>query len=87
LARRRADEEATRVARVQRLVALRNGVRRAVASSHATVVPISIPSGTELAYVPHRSSNMGVLLSVVGLTLIAVGVIGSAVTLGREGGR
>jgi hypothetical protein len=30
---------------------------------------------------------MGVLLSVVGLTLIAAGVIGSAVTLGREGGR
>jgi len=30
---------------------------------------------------------MGVFLSVVGLALIAVGVIGSAVTMGREGGR
>ncbi len=30
---------------------------------------------------------MGVFLSVAGLVLIAVGVVGSAVTMGRDGGR
>jgi hypothetical protein len=30
---------------------------------------------------------MGVILSVVGLTLIAIGLVGSAVTMSREGSR
>ena len=51
------------------------------------VLPIPNVSGTDLAPEPAGAPSMGIFLSVLGLALIAVGVIGSAVTLSRDGSR
>lgn len=55
---------------------------------NTTELPIALLSGTVLALRrPRQESHMGVILSTVGIVLIAAGVVGSAMTMRREGPR
>jgi len=50
-------------------------------------VPIPFPSGTRLARRGRQERRMTSLLTGLGIALIAIGIVASAMTMSREGSR